>query len=107
MCRPCAADASEESGIERASGVFPVMGRAMFGIAGAYVLRAVAESATIPRQAIAAIAIAYAVAWLVWAARAKEIARSARAIYAGTSSLILAPMLVGAHSPLRSSVRPR
>ena len=47
---PRAVQIPPESGIERASGVFPVMGRAMFGIAGAYVLRAVAESATIPRQ---------------------------------------------------------
>ena len=56
-------------GIEQASGVFPVLGSAMLGIAGAYVLRAVAESSPVPRQAIAAVAIAYAVAWLVWAAR--------------------------------------
>ena len=90
---PRAVQIPPESGIERASGAFPVMGRAMFGIAGAYVLRAVAESATIPRQVAAIIAIAYAVSWLVWAARSKEIARSARAVYACTSSLILAPML--------------
>ena len=84
---------SEESGIEQASSVFPVLGGAMLGIAGAYVLRALAESSVVPRQAIAAVAIAYAVAWLVWAARAKAATTFARAIYAGTSGLILAPML--------------
>ena len=36
------------------------------GHRGAYVLRAVAESSLVPRQAIAAVAIVYAVAWLVW-----------------------------------------
>ncbi len=90
---PSGAQATEESGIEQASSVFPVIGRAMLGIAGAYVLRAVAESSPIPRQAIAAVAIAYAVAWLVWAATAKDAPHFARAIYSGTSALILAPML--------------
>src|SRR5271165_4589523 len=60
---PPGAQATEQSGIERASSAFPVIGRAMLGIAGAYVLRAVAESSPIPRQATAAVAIAYAVAW--------------------------------------------
>ncbi|MDE3185982.1 MAG: hypothetical protein KGM96_00485 [Acidobacteriota bacterium] len=82
--------ATPGSAIERASGVFPVLGRAMLGIAGAYVLRAVVESGSLPRLAVAAVAIAYAVAWLVWATRA---AQFAGAVYAGTSALILGPML--------------
>ena len=81
------------SGIEQAGSVFPVLGGAMLGIAGAYVLRALAESSIVPRQAIAAVAIAYAIAWLVWAARARAAATFARAVYAGASGLILAPML--------------
>ena len=88
-----ASEKAEEPGIEQASGVFSVLGRAMLGIAGAYVLRALAESSPVPRQAIAAVAIAYAVAWLVWAAMTKATANFARLIYAGTSALILAPML--------------
>lgn len=84
---------AEEAATEQASNVFPVLGRAMLGIAGAYVLRAIAESSLAPRQVSTAVAIAYAVAWLVWAAKAKSIAPFARAIYAATSALILAPML--------------
>ena len=90
---PAASAAAQESGISQAAGVFPVLGGAMLGIAGAYVLRAFAESSLVPRPIIAAVAIAYACAWLVWAARTKATANFARVIYAGTSSLILAPML--------------
>ena len=74
------------------AGLFPILGRAMLGIAGAYVLRAVAESAALPRIAVAAIAIAYALAWMVWAARVKAAGLSS-VIYAGTSALIFIPMV--------------
>ncbi|MFZ0743640.1 MAG: hypothetical protein WAM85_04500 [Terracidiphilus sp.] len=90
---PPAPEITEESPIEQVGSVFPVLGGAMLGIAGAYVLRALAESGLVPRQAIAAVAIVYAVAWLVWSAKARATAPFARAIYAGTSALILAPML--------------
>ena len=76
-----------------ASGAFPVLGKAMLGIAGAYLLRAVAESGGLPRAAVAAVAIAYALAWLVWASRAKAGDWLAGTTYACTSALILAPML--------------
>jgi hypothetical protein len=88
-----AAPTTETPTIERTGGIFPVFGSALLGIAGAYILRAVASSSALPRGAIAAVAIAYAAAWLVWAAKAKGAAIFARAIYAGTSALILAPML--------------
>ena len=73
------------------AGVFAVLGKALLGIAGAYLLRAVAESGTLPRLAVAAVAIVYALLWLVSASRAKT--WFASATYACTSALILAPML--------------
>jgi hypothetical protein len=76
-----------------AGGAFPVLGKAMLGIAGAYLLRAVAESTPLPKLGVAAIAIAYAIFWLVWAARGPAEAWFASATYACTSALILAPML--------------
>lgn len=88
-----AALVAAESSIEQASGVFAVLGKAMLGIAGAYVLRAAMESSSLPRLPIAAVAIAYALAWLVWAAKSAAATRLARAVYAGASTLILAPML--------------
>jgi hypothetical protein len=68
-----------------------VLAYALLGIAGAYVLRAIAESSSLPKLAIAAVAIVYALLWLVGAARVP--AWFSSAVYAGTSALILAPML--------------
>ncbi len=73
--------------------MFPVLGRALLGIAGAYVLRAVAESSALPKLAVACAGIAYAFLWLAWAARARRGTRFTSSVYAGTSALILAPML--------------
>jgi hypothetical protein len=78
---------------EQAGAVFPVLGKAVFGIAGAYLLRALAESAALSREALAGVAIAYALAWLVGAARASATRKMAGTIYAATSAMILAPML--------------
>jgi hypothetical protein len=71
--------------------VFPVMGRALLGIAGAYVLRAIAESGVLPRLPLSALAVAYAFGWLLWSTRATS--NMARVVYAGTAALILAPTL--------------
>jgi len=71
----------------------PVLGKAMLGIAGAYLLRAIGESGVLPMPAIAAIAIVYATVWLIWAARVPAGAQIHSAIYACASALILAPML--------------
>lgn len=75
------------------SGALPVLGRAMLGIAGAYLLRALAESGSLPRLAVAAIAIVYAIFWLAAAARVRDHGWPASVTYACTSALILAPML--------------
>ena len=85
--------AGETLPVAPAGGVMSAIGKAMLGIAGAYLLRAVAESTSLPKSGIAAIAILYAILWLVWATRAQAGAWVASFIYACTSSLILAPML--------------
>jgi hypothetical protein len=84
--------ATNEIAIPQAGGVFPVVGKAMLGVAGAYLLRALAESGSVAQMVVVALALAYAGMWLLWAA---QIATSpfARAAYAVTSALILAPML--------------
>jgi len=84
---------AEESGLPQTGGVFPVVGRAMLGMAGAYLLRAVAESGSLPPAVVIALALAYAGAWLLWAAWVKANTSFASAAYAATSALILAPML--------------
>jgi hypothetical protein len=79
--------------LAQAGGAFSVLGKSMLGIAGAYLLRAVAESSSLPRLAIAAVAIIYALLWLAPAARARKEEWFAGAVYAGTSAMILSPML--------------
>jgi hypothetical protein len=76
-----------------AGSLFPVLGKALLGIAGAYVLRAVEETSTLPRFIVATAGIVYAFLWLVWAGRVRGGPRFTNSIYAGTSALILAPML--------------
>lgn len=83
----------EKLSVSVTGGAFSVLGMAMLGIAGAYLLRAVAESSLLPQTAMAAVAIVYALGWLVWASRAKAGDWLAGTTYACTSALILAPML--------------
>ena len=78
---------------EQISGAFLLLGKSLLGIAGAYLLRALAESNALPRLLIAVVAIAYAIGWLAAAARVRKKARWGAALFAGTSALILAPML--------------
>ncbi len=82
-----------ERALPQAGGVFAVMGKAMLGIAGAYLLRAVAESGSFPKVVVVALALAYAATWMVWAARVQGDAVFASSAYAATSAFILAPML--------------
>ncbi|MGC2110830.1 MAG: hypothetical protein WA655_15020 [Candidatus Korobacteraceae bacterium] len=84
---------SAENALPQPAGVFPVIGRAMLGIAGAYVLRAVAESGAVPKLAVVILALLYGGTWLVWATRLRVPTRLASTTYALTAGLILAPML--------------
>jgi len=88
-----AAKHDEGHSFAQAGSVFSVLGKAMLGVAGAYLLRAVAESGSLPRLAVAAVAIVYALLWLVAAVRVSAKEWLSSAIYAGTSALILGPML--------------
>jgi len=75
------------------AGALPVFGKAVLGIAGAYLLRAVAESGTIPRLPLLVVAIVYAGMWLVWAFKTHASNRFASVTYAITAALILSPLL--------------
>jgi hypothetical protein len=75
------------------AGALPVFGKAVLGIAGAYLLRAVAESGTIPQLPLLIVAIVYAGIWLVWAVRTHAANHFASFTYAITAALILSPLL--------------
>jgi len=74
-------------------GVFSVLGTAVLGMAGAYLLRAAAEAQAVPSWVVIAIALVYAAAWLMWAAKLRAGSALARHAYAITAALILSPML--------------
>jgi hypothetical protein len=80
------------SSFPRPAAALAVGGRVFVGMAGAYLLRALAESGTVPQLAVVAVALAYAATWLVWAGvhGATGFTRAASAI---TAASILSPML--------------
>jgi hypothetical protein len=71
----------------------PILGRALLGLAGAYLLRALTESGTFSPQAGVAIGLLYALLWLVWAARTPAPLRIETAFLSLTSVLVLSPLL--------------
>ncbi|MGA2856513.1 MAG: hypothetical protein ABSE40_06560 [Candidatus Sulfotelmatobacter sp.] len=79
--------------LDASGGAVPILGKAVLGIAGAYLLRAIAETGTIPKLPVLLVAIVYAALWMVWAARMHVTSRFASATYALTSALILSPLL--------------
>ena len=89
---PEAAPASEPISPTPAA-LFPVLGRALLGLAGAYLLRAFTESATVSLQVGVAVGLLYAILWLVWAARTPAARRLEAALHSLTSVLVLSPLL--------------
>ena len=79
--------------VEAPSGAVPILGKAVLGIAGAYLLRAIVESSSVPKLPILFVAIAYAYFWLILAARVHKASPFASATYGVTSALILSPLL--------------
>jgi hypothetical protein len=75
------------------AGALPTFGKAVLAIAGAYLLRAVAESGTVPQLPVLVAAILYAGMWLVWAFRTHAANRFASFTYAVTAAMILSPLL--------------
>jgi hypothetical protein len=73
--------------------VLPVLGGALLGLAGAYLLRAIAESGALPSRAVFMVGTLYAAAWLFWAARAPVERRLSTTVYSLTSVMILSPLL--------------
>jgi hypothetical protein len=79
--------------LSRSSNPMPVIGKVFLGIAGAYLLRALAESGSLPMWAVAGAAMLYAGVWLLAAARTVSPPIFAGASYATTAAVILPPML--------------
>lgn len=80
-------------GVDLSSGVVPVLGKAVLGIAGAYLLRAVSESGAIAQFPMLIAAMVYAAAWMGWAVRTHRSNHLASVVYGITATLILCPLL--------------
>ena len=74
-------------------GLLPIVGRALLGLAGAYLLRALTESGTLSPTVGTAAGIVYALLWLGWAARSPATERLKTAILSLTAVLVLCPLL--------------
>ncbi|MGA8108397.1 MAG: hypothetical protein WBD46_18540 [Acidobacteriaceae bacterium] len=85
--------ARESQALSPGGGAFLVLGKAMLAIAGAYLLRGLAESSAVPRTPVIVLSLAYAFVWLIPATRAAAKGWFASAVWAATSVLILIPML--------------
>lgn len=79
--------------IEMPTGAMPVLGKSVLGIAGAYLLRALAEAGPIPKLLVLIVAIIYAGLWMIWAVRTHPTHRFASTTYGVTSVLILSALL--------------
>ena len=90
-CRTSGLAAGGLSELESSARAFPTLGKAVLGFAGAFLLRALAESGSVPKLPVLIIAILYACFWMIWSARTND--RFASVTYAVTSTLILSPML--------------
>ena len=73
--------------------LLPVLGRALLGLAGAFLLRALTEAGTFSPRMGVAIGLLYAMLWLVWAARTPAARRLEAALHGLTSVLVVSPLL--------------
>jgi len=73
--------------------LLPILGRALLGLAGAYLLRALTESGTLAPRTGIGIGLLYAMLWLVLAARTPAGQRLETALHSLTSVLVLSPLL--------------
>ncbi|MGA7416177.1 MAG: hypothetical protein WBW33_37250 [Bryobacteraceae bacterium] len=80
-------------GSEIPSNAVAVLGRVFLAVAGAFVLRALAEYGVIPASLGAGLGIIYALVWLFLATRLPAEAKFATAAACATSALIMIPLI--------------
>jgi hypothetical protein len=88
--------------LESPTSLLPVLGRALLGLAGAYLLRTLTEAGTFSPRMGVAVGLVYAMLWLVWAARTPAAHRLETALHGLTSVLVLSPLLFEATTRLHA-----
>ena len=79
--------------LQEVPAMLPLVGRALLGLAGAYLLRALTEAGALPRPVGIAAGIIYALAWLLWAARTPATEKFAAVLHTITAVLVFSPLL--------------
>ncbi len=87
------ADAGTLPQVPDTAAALPILGTGLLGLAGAYLLRAIAESGVLPPRAVFTLGTLYAVAWLMAAARTSNERKLATTVYTLTAVSILSPLL--------------
>jgi hypothetical protein len=82
-----------EAAAPSATSIIPVLGRALLGLAGAYLLRGISESALIPPLAGVLATVVYAAWWLYSVRKAARQSTLVANIHGLTAAAILYPML--------------
>jgi len=100
--RPAPASSEAPGILESPTSLLPVLGRALLGLAGAYLLRALTEAGTFSPRMGVAVGLVYAMLWLVWAARTPAAHRLETALHGLTSVLVLSPLLFEATTRLHA-----
>ena len=91
------AEAVVEETLAETASLAPLFGKALLGLAGAYLLRALTEMERLPVSVGLALGILYAGAWLVMAARASPDDTPTCTVRGLTSVLVVVPLLWEAH----------
>jgi len=90
------------SSLDSPAALLPVIGRALLGLAGAYLLRTLTESGAMSARTGVAVGLVYAMVWLVWAARTPASRRLETTLHGLTSVLVLSPLIFEATTRLRA-----
>ncbi|MGD0776952.1 MAG: hypothetical protein ABSC05_29390 [Candidatus Solibacter sp.] len=88
--------------LDSPTSLLPVIGRALLGLAGAFLLRALTEAGTFSPRMGVAIGLVYAMMWLVWAARTPAARRLETALHGLTAVLVVSPLLFEATTSLKA-----
>lgn len=81
------------TGFADTGAVMALVGKSLLGLALAYLLRALTENGSLPVTAGVGLGLAYALAWLIWAARTPASETLTVCLRALTSVLIMGPLL--------------
>jgi hypothetical protein len=82
-----------QSGFSFTGGNFATVAKALLGFAGAYLLRAIAESGSLPQSIGIAAGLVYAIFWLIWSTRLGPEDRFGTTLYGLTSTLIFSGLV--------------